>query len=117
MYRQMKTGITLAGVAAAILVASLSAIRAQTPEADTPVADRAASDSPDAKAATPTRVIEGAYHVTVDFVSPDRGTKSDRIEQVKRIEFNPEYIVIFEQNDAGRVIPVHSIGQLRWDPS
>ena len=36
---------------------------------------------------------------------------------VKRIEFHPEYIVLIGQTGSGRVIPVHAIKELTWEPS
>lgn len=114
MTRYMKTGTTLVGVIAALVVASYGMIHAQAP-AQAPTNTPAQAPAPEA--ATPTRVLEGNYRVTLDFVLADKVTKSDRMEQVRRIEFHPDYVIIFDANDVGRMIPVHSIGQLRWDPS
>lgn len=66
---------------------------------------------------TLSQVVEGNYRVLYDLVLPDRTTRSERAELVNRIELHPEYIVIFDQQGAGRVVPVHSLQQLRWEPS
>lgn len=66
---------------------------------------------------TLSQVVEGNYRVLYDLVLPDRTTKSERAELVKRIELHPEYIVIVDQHGVGRVVPVHSLPQLRWEPS
>jgi len=62
-------------------------------------------------------VLEGNYRVTYDCLFGDKTTKSETVEQVKRIEFHPEYIVTVDQNDAGRVVPIYTIKQFKWEPS
>jgi hypothetical protein len=102
MSASVKAGVALSLIAAALVVSSHTPTTAQT-------------------AATPGKalnwVLEGNYRVTMDCVFADKTTKSDRVEQVKRIEFHPEYIVVIDQTDAGRVVPVHALKQLKWEPS
>ncbi len=102
MSRHWKAGLVLAAIAGALVVSSFGTTTAQTPNGS---------------AKPLTWVVEGNYRVSFDCAFADKTTKSDKIEQVKRIEFHPEYIVIVDQNDSGRVVPVHSLKQLKWDPS
>lgn len=102
MSRRVRTGLVLAAIAGALVASSFRATTAQT------------ANGP-AKGLT--WVIEGNYRVSYDCVFADKTTKSNKVEQVKRIEFHPEYIVIVDQNDSGRVVPVHSLKQLEWNPS
>lgn len=101
MSRRFKTGLVLAAIAAAVVVSSFSTGTAQTAGGGGGL----------------TWVLEGNYRVTTDCLFADKTTKSEKVEQVKRIEFHPEYIVIMDQNNAGRVVPVHAVKQLKWEPS
>jgi hypothetical protein len=102
MSPRLKAGLVLAAIAAALVVSSFETTTAQTANGSGKVL---------------TWVVEGNYRVAFDCAFPDKTTKSDKVEQVKRIEFHPEYIVIVDQNDSGRVVPVHSLKQLKWEPS
>ena len=64
-----------------------------------------------------TMVLEGNYRVHYNCAFMDKTKKSDQEEQVHRIEFHPEYIVLIGQTGSGRVIPVHAIKELTWEPS
>ena len=64
-----------------------------------------------------TMVLEGNYRVHYDCAFIDKTAKKDKQEQVERIEFHPEYIVLIGQTGSGRVIPVHAIKELIWEPS
>lgn len=102
MSSRIATGFVFAAIAAAVVVSSFTTSTAQP-----------ASGGGNGL----TWVLEGNYRVTTDCLFGDKTTKSEKVEQVKRIEFHPEYIVIMDQNDAGRVVPVHAIKQLKWEPS
>ena len=102
MSRRSKAGLFLAAIAAAVVASTFTTSTAQTAvSGGNPI----------------TRILEGNYRVTTDCVFADKTTKSDKVEQAKRIEFHPEYIVIIDQNDAGRLVPVHALKQLTWEPS
>lgn len=62
-------------------------------------------------------VLEGNFRVYYDCAFIDKTKKKDQEEQVNRIEFHPEYIVLFGQTGSGRVIPVHAIKELTWEQS
>jgi len=64
-----------------------------------------------------TRVLEGNYRVHYDCIFMDETGNKGKMELVKRIEFHPEYVVLIDQNDAGQLIPVHSIKNLAWERS
>ena len=64
-----------------------------------------------------TMSLEGNYRVYYDCAFMDKTKKKDKEEQVRRIEFHPEYIVLFGQTGSGRVIPVHAIKELTWEQS
>ncbi len=64
-----------------------------------------------------TMSLEGNYRVSYDCVFMDKAEKKAQEEQVRRIEFHPEYIVLFGQTGSGRVIPVHAIKELTWEQS
>lgn len=62
--------------------------------------------------------VEGNFRVHYSCAFHDNSVqKKDKQEQVKRIEFHPEYIVLFGQTGDGRVIPVYSIKELTWEQS
>lgn len=64
-----------------------------------------------------TWVIEGNFRVHYDCAFMDSTKKKDKKEQVQKIEFHPEYIVLFGQTGDGQVIPVHAIKELTWEQS
>lgn len=64
-----------------------------------------------------TFVLEGNYRVYYDCVFTDKMTAKDKEEQVKRIEFHPEYVVLINQTGSGRLVPVYAIKSLRWEQS
>ena len=64
--------------------------------------------------AMPTYVLEGNFRVHYDCAFADDTTKMHTEEQVKKIEFHPQYIVLFGQTSKGRVVPVHAIKELTW---
>ncbi|MBN1491034.1 MAG: hypothetical protein JXA69_14060, partial [Phycisphaerae bacterium] len=77
-------------------------------------------DNSEAADGTPkmmTFVIEGNFRVHYDCTFMDKTKKTDKEEQVQKIEFHPEYIVLFGQTHNGRVIPVHAIKELTWEQS
>ena len=92
--------ILLAAVAAAFLLASFNTTMAGN-----------------GRSQTMTMALEGNYRVHYDCAFIDNTKKKDKEEQVKRIEFHPEYIVLIGQTGSGRVIPVHSIKELTWEQS
>ncbi len=100
------TVIVLASVAAAFLLAGAYTTR--------PVSGQVrAANMPKMM----TMVLEGNYRVHYDCVFIDKSTKKDKEEQVNKIEFHPEYIVLIGQTGSGRVIPVHAIKELTWEQS
>ena len=66
---------------------------------------------------TMTHVLEGNFRVHYDCAFIDNTTKKDKEELIKKIEFHPEYIVLVNQYGGGRVIPVHAIKELTWEPT
>jgi hypothetical protein len=64
-----------------------------------------------------TFVLEGNYRVQYDCAFQDKTGGKSQEEQVKSIEFHPEYVVLMNQTGAGRLIPVHAIKSLKWEPS
>lgn len=64
-----------------------------------------------------TLVLEGNYRVHYECAFPDKTGGKAQEEQVKSIEFHPEYVVLMNQTGSGRLIPVHAIKTLRWEPS
>jgi len=64
-----------------------------------------------------TMVVEGNFRVHYDCAFQDNTKKKDKEEQVKKIEFHPQYIVLFGQTGSGRVIPIHALKELTWQPS
>jgi len=64
-----------------------------------------------------THVLEGNFRVHYDCAFIDNTKKSDKEELIKKIEFHPEYIVLINQYGGGRVIPVHAIKELTWEPA
>ena len=64
-----------------------------------------------------TRVLEGNFRVHYDCAFIDNTNKKDSEELIKKIEFHPEYIVLVNQYGGGRVIPVHAIKELTWEPT
>ena len=64
-----------------------------------------------------TFVVEGNFRVHYDCAFIDNTTKKDKEELIKKIEFHPEYIVLIKQTGDGRLVPVHAIKELTWEPS
>jgi hypothetical protein len=64
-----------------------------------------------------TPALEGNYRVYTDLAFMDKTSEKGQEELIKKIEFHPEYIVLIDQNGAGRVVPVHAIKNLKWEPS
>jgi len=64
-----------------------------------------------------TLVMEGNFRVHYDCAFIDKTTKTDKEELIKKIEFHPEYVVLTNQYGGGRVIPVHAIKTLTWEPT
>ncbi len=64
-----------------------------------------------------TLVLEGNFRVKSACLFADKTPKAITEEQVKRIEFHPEYIVVIKQTGDGRVVPVHTIKEFTWEPS
>lgn len=64
-----------------------------------------------------TLVLEGNYRVKYDCTFMDKKSKTDKEELIKKIEFHPEYVVLMNQYGGGRLIPVHAIKELTWEPS
>jgi hypothetical protein len=102
MSRRVQAGAVLAVIVAALVVSTFTTSTAQMAGAP---------------GKTLTWVLEGNYRVNYECLFADKATTSERVEQVKRVEFHPEYIVIMDQNGAGRVVPVHALKQLKWEPS
>lgn len=92
--------ILLAAIAAAFLLVSFNSTMAGN-----------------GRSQTMTMSLEGNYRVYYDCAFIDNTKKKDKEEQVKRIEFHPEYIVLIGQTGSGRVIPVHTIKELTWEQS
>ncbi len=65
----------------------------------------------------PTLVLEGNFRVKSACLFSDKTPKAITEEQVQRIEFHPEYIVLIKQTGDGRVVPVHTIREFTWEPS
>lgn len=99
---RLKAGMLLSVLATALLVSSFTATTAQT------------AGGP---GRAHTAVLEGNYRVNLSCAFSDNTTTSERVERVQRIEFHPEYIVIIDQTDVGRVVPVHALKHLGWEPS
>jgi hypothetical protein len=49
-------------------------------------------------------------------VSLDVGSGASRLDQIRRIEFHEQYVVMIDYAGAGRVVPVSQIKQLTWEP-
>ena len=64
-----------------------------------------------------TYVLESNYRVAYDCTFMDKTGDKSKMELVKRIEFHPEYVVLIDQNGAGRLIPVHAIKSITWEQS
>ncbi|HOA75590.1 MAG TPA: hypothetical protein PL151_19115 [Phycisphaerae bacterium] len=94
--------------AALIVIAAVLVVLTRTPTT---------AQAPAAPGQALSRVVEGNYRVTFICVFADQTTKSEKVEQVRRIEFHPEYIVVIDHTDAGRVVPVHALAQFQWEPS
>ena len=70
-----------------------------------------------AKMKTPTYVLEGNYRVYYDCSFMDNTKAKDKMELVNLIEFHASYVVLIDQNGAGKLIPVHSIKDVKWERS
>jgi Ethanolamine utilization protein EutJ (predicted chaperonin) len=64
-----------------------------------------------------TFVLEGNYRVQYECAFMDKTGAKDKEEQVKQIEFHPEYVVLINQTGSGRLVPVHAIKSLKWEQS
>ena len=102
MSKRMTGVVLLAAVAGVVVVAHVAPSEAQVPgQQMKPV----------------TRVLEGNYRVHYDLTFMDKSGANGKMELVKRIEFHPEYVVLIDQNGAGRLIPVHAVKHLTWNRS
>ena len=65
----------------------------------------------------PTQVLEGNYRVHYEMTFPDSTGAKGTEELVKRLEFHPSYLVLITQTGSGRVLPVHAIKHVTWEPA
>lgn len=105
MSRAAKLGL-LAAIVAAFVIVNLQSANDVRAQVSMPKMSKMA-----------TYVLEGNFRVHYDCAFPDNTKKKDKEEQVKKIEFHPQYIVLFGQTGSGRVIPVHAIKELTWEQS
>ena len=58
-----------------------------------------------------TQILNGNFRVTLDT-----GMGLLPIDQVIRMEFHEQYVMIFDFRNSGRLVPVSQIRQLTWEP-
>jgi len=75
--------------------------------------DRDATNSQRAKANTDsfTQILNGNFRVMLDA-----GMGLTPIDQVIRMEFHEQYVMIFDFRSSGRLVPMSQIRQLTWEP-
>ena len=104
MSTKLVAAVALAGLAAVLVLTNLDG-------------QRAANAQMPGQMKMMTHVLEGNYRVHYNCAFIDNTKKTDKEELIKKIEVHPEYIVLINQYGGGRVIPVHAIKELTWEPT
>jgi hypothetical protein len=103
MWRKMM-GLGVAVVMVMVVVAM--SLRAREAEAQVPGMPN-----------TLTSVLVGNYRVQYQMLYLNSQAKEDKMELVNRIEFHEDYVVLIDQNGAGKLLPVHAIREINWNRS
>ena len=59
--------------------------------------------------------LSGNFTVYCDLVTSDTGGQTGKIDDVSKIEFHEQYVIVVSRNGAGKLVPVSQIKVLRWD--
>ncbi len=56
------------------------------------------------------QVLVGNYRVFGDIFG------NMPVDQIRRIEFHEQYVILIDYTGAGRVVPISQFKQIRWEP-